>query len=160
MAEVKLFEVNLNETVNNIKRLEEELKAVKNIYKEATIGSEEFYRAQEASKQLTANLKQQNDALKANTNALGGINTAAKFAEGSYGKLKQQIKELATQKDALREALAGVVGVTDTGVEVRWSTVAGAKQVNKEKVEELLGYLPIIEGKETLRLSVKHNGGK
>ncbi len=35
-----------------------------------------------------------------------------------------------------------------------------AKQVNKEKVEELLGYLPIIEGKETLRLSVKHNGGK
>jgi hypothetical protein len=98
MAEVKLFEVNLNETVNNIKRLEEELKAVKNIYKEATIGSEEFYRAQEASKQLTANLKQQNDALKANTNALGGINTAAKFAEGSYGKLKQQIKE---NRDAL-----------------------------------------------------------
>jgi len=98
MAEIKLFEVNLNETVNNIKRLEEELKAVKNIYKEATIGSEEFYRAQEASKQLTANLKQQNDALKANTNALGGINTAAKFAEGSYGKLKQQIKE---NRDAL-----------------------------------------------------------
>ena len=29
MAEVKLFEVNLNETINNIKRLEEELKAIK-----------------------------------------------------------------------------------------------------------------------------------
>jgi len=78
----------------------------------------------------------------------------------TYLQLDNKIKELATQKDALREALAGVVGVTDTGVEVRWSTVAGAKQVNKEKVEELLGYLPIIEGKETLRLSVKHNGGK
>ena len=78
----------------------------------------------------------------------------------TYLQLDNKIKELTTQKDALKEALAGVVGVTDTGVEVRWSTVAGAKQVNKEKVEELLGYLPIIEGKETLRLSVKHNGGK
>ena len=78
----------------------------------------------------------------------------------TYLQLDNKIKELTTQKDALKEALSGVVGVTDTGVEVRWSTVAGAKQVNKEKVEELLGYLPIIEGKETLRLSVKHNGGK
>lgn len=78
----------------------------------------------------------------------------------TYLQLDNKIKELTTQKDALKEALAGVVGVTDTGVEVRWSTVAGAKQVNKEKVEELLGYVPIIEGKETLRLSVKHNGGK
>ena len=78
----------------------------------------------------------------------------------TYLQLDNKIKELTTQKDALKEALSGVVGVTDTGVEVRWSTVAGAKQVNKEKVEELLGYLPVIEGKETLRLSVKHNGGK
>jgi CRISPR/Cas system-associated exonuclease Cas4 (RecB family) len=78
----------------------------------------------------------------------------------TYLQLDNKIKELTTQKDALKEALSGVVGVTDTGVEVRWSTVAGAKQVNKEKVEELLGYVPVIEGKETLRLSVKHNGGK
>ena len=75
-------------------------------------------------------------------------------------KEDNKIKELTTQKDSLKEELAGVVGVTDTGVEVRWSTVAGAKQVNKEKVEELLGYVPTIEGKESLRLSVKHNGGK
>ena len=33
MAEVKLFEVNLNETINNIKRLEEELKAIKKALK-------------------------------------------------------------------------------------------------------------------------------
>lgn len=93
MAEVKLFEVNLNETINNIKRLEEELKAIKKVYKEAAIGSEEFVKAQSAGKELTAEIKKQNDALKANTNALGGINSAAKFAEGSYGRLKQQIKE-------------------------------------------------------------------
>lgn len=106
MAEVKLFEVNLNETINNIKRLEEELKAVKKVYKDAAIGSEEFYKAQAAGKELTAEIKKQNDALKANTNALGGINSAAKFAEGSYGRLKQQIKE---NRDALDRAVRGSV---------------------------------------------------
>jgi len=104
MAEVKLFEVNLNETINNIKRLEEELKAIKKVYKEAAIGSEEFVKAQSAGKELTAEIKKQNDALKANTNALGGINSAAKFAEGSYGRLKQQIKE---NRDALDKVNIG-----------------------------------------------------
>jgi hypothetical protein len=77
-----------------------------------------------------------------------------------YLQIDNQIKDLTTQKESLKEELTGVVGVTDTGVEVRWSTVAGAKQVNKEKVEELLGFVPTIEGKESLRLSIKHNGGK
>jgi len=104
MAEVKLFEVNLNETINNIKRLENELKQIKQIYKEAAIGSEEYYKAQAAGKELTAEIKKQNDALKANTNALGGINSAAKFAEGSYGRLKQQIKE---NRDALDKVNIG-----------------------------------------------------
>jgi hypothetical protein len=71
-----------------------------------------------------------------------------------------QIKELTNQKESLKEELAGVVGVTDTGVEVRWSSVAGAKQVNKELVQELLGFVPTLEGKESLRLSIKHTGGK
>jgi hypothetical protein len=104
MAEVKLFEVNLGETINNIKRLENELKEVKKQYKEAQIGSEAYYKAQAAGKELTAEIKKQNDALKANTNALGGVNSAAKFAEGSYGKLKQQIKE---NKAALDAAVEG-----------------------------------------------------
>jgi hypothetical protein len=104
MAEVKLFEVNLNETINNIKRLEDELKAIKKVYKEAAIGSEEFIKAQSAGKELTAEIKKQNDALKANTNALGGVNSAAKFAEGSYGRLKQQIKE---NRDLLDKLVIG-----------------------------------------------------
>ena len=93
MAEVKLFVTEFGETINNIKRLEEELKRLKQVYKDAAVGSDEFNKAQAAGKEVTAILKQQNDALKANTNALGGINSAAKFAEGSYGRLKQQIKE-------------------------------------------------------------------
>jgi hypothetical protein len=98
MAEVKLFVTEFGETINNIKRLEEELKRLKQVYKDAAVGSDEFNKAQAAGKEVTAILKQQNDALKANTNALGGVNSAAKFAEGSYGRLKQQIKE---NKDAL-----------------------------------------------------------
>lgn len=104
MAEVKLFEANLGETINNIKRLENELKVVKKAYKEAEIGSKEYYDTQAEAKRLTSEIKLQNDALKANTNALGGVNSAAKFAEGSYGRLKQQIKE---NRDALDKAVIG-----------------------------------------------------
>lgn len=104
MAEVKLFEANLGETINNIKRLENELKVVKKAYKEAEIGSKEYYDTQAEAKRLTSEIKLQNDALKANTNALGGVNSAAKFAEGSYGRLKQQIKE---NKAALDAAVQG-----------------------------------------------------
>lgn len=57
MAEVKLFEVNLGETINNIKRLENELKEVKKQYKEAQIGSEAYYKAQAAGKELMLKLK-------------------------------------------------------------------------------------------------------
>ena len=77
-----------------------------------------------------------------------------------YLQIDNKIKELATQKDALREALTGVVGVTATGVEVRWSEIAGPKQVDKDKVQEILGFIPTIKGKDSLRLSIKHNGGK
>lgn len=106
MAEVKLFVTEFGETINNIKRLEEELKRLKQVYKDAAVGSDEFNKAQAAGKEVTAILKQQNDALKANTNALGGVNSAAKFAEGSYGRLKQQIKE---NRDALDRAVRGSV---------------------------------------------------
>ena len=77
-----------------------------------------------------------------------------------YLQLDSKIKELTTEKESLKEELAGVVGVTDTGVEVRWTSVAGAKQVNKELVQELLGFVPTTEGKESLRLSIKQSGGK
>ncbi len=104
MAEVVLFKTDLGETITNIKRLEEELKKLKSIYKDAEVGSKEYLKAQQAAKEVTAILKQQNDALKANTNALGGVNSAAKFAEGSYGKLKQQIKE---NRDLLDKLVIG-----------------------------------------------------
>ena len=77
-----------------------------------------------------------------------------------YLQIDNKIKELTTKKDAIKEALAGVVGVTSTGVEVRWTHVAGPTQVDKDAVEQLIGFCPTIKGKESLRLSIKHNGGK
>jgi len=77
-----------------------------------------------------------------------------------YLQIDNKIKELTTKKDAIKDALAGVVGVTSTGVEVRWTHVAGPTQVDKDAVEQLIGFCPTIKGKESLRLSIKHNGGK
>jgi hypothetical protein len=77
-----------------------------------------------------------------------------------YLQLDARIKELSERKDALKESLAGLLGVTTSGIQVKWTTVAGAKTVDKEAVEKALGYLPTIEGKESTRLSVKLNGGK
>ena len=77
-----------------------------------------------------------------------------------YLQIDNKIKELTTKKDAIKDALAGVVGVTSTGVEVRWTHVGGPTQVDKDAVEQLIGFCPTIKGKESLRLSIKHNGGK
>lgn len=98
MAEEVIIKFDIGAATNNIARLEAELKKVKQEYKAAEIGSKEFYKAQDAGKQLTAEIKRQNDALKANTNALNGINQSAKFGKDSYGALKQSIK---TTKDEL-----------------------------------------------------------
>lgn len=76
-----------------------------------------------------------------------------------YLQLDQQIKLLSDKKDEIKEALRGVTGVTNTGVEVIWTTIAGIKQVDKEKVQDILGFVPTKQGQESIRLSVKSNGG-
>ena len=100
MAEEVIIKFDIGVATNNIARLEAELKKVKQEYKLAEIGSKEFYKSQDAGKQLTEQIKKQNDALKANTNALNGINSAAKFGKDSYGALKQNIK--ATKEELLK----------------------------------------------------------
>jgi CRISPR/Cas system-associated exonuclease Cas4 (RecB family) len=76
-----------------------------------------------------------------------------------YLQLDEQIKALNEKKESLKETLQGVTGVTATGVELKWTTVAGVKTVDKKAVEQALGYIPLIEGKESQRLYIKHNGG-
>ena len=75
-----------------------------------------------------------------------------------YLQLDQTIKELEGRKESAREVLMGHSGLTDTGIQVQWSTQSAPKQVDKAEVEKLLGFVPTKEGKESLRLSVKKVG--
>ena len=74
-------------------------------------------------------------------------------------QLDQQIKVLTDRKEAIRDELSGLLGVTNSGVEIKWTTVQ-ANTVDKEAVEKALGFVPTKQGKESTRLSVKMTGGK
>jgi len=75
-----------------------------------------------------------------------------------YLQLDNQIKELTERKEALRDGLSGLLGVTQSGFEIKWTAVQN-NSVDKEAVEKALGFVPIKQGKESARLSVKHTGG-
>ena len=75
-----------------------------------------------------------------------------------YLQIDQKIKELEEQKSELRDELFGITGVTKAGIEIKW-TQFQSNTVDKEAVEKALGYVPMKQGKESARLSVKHTGG-
>jgi hypothetical protein len=75
-----------------------------------------------------------------------------------YLQLDNQIKELTERKEALRDGLTGLLGVTQSGFEIKWTTVQN-NTVDKEAVEKALGFVPTKQGKESARLSVKQTGG-
>jgi hypothetical protein len=66
-----------------------------------------------------------------------------------------EINELEKAKDSLKVMLEGISGVTPEGIKVIWSSVAGRKSIDEDKVRELLGEVPVKYGKESYRLSVK-----
>ena len=80
-----------------------------------------------------------------------GIDVVAR----EYLDIVKQIGELESQKDAIKEVLVGVNGVTKSGININWSQVAGRKAVDEDKVRELLGDVPYRYGKPSDRLSVK-----
>lgn len=96
----------------------------------------------------------------------GSTKTDLPFIESSdadtnaleYLQLDNQIKELTERKEALRDGLSGLLGVTRSGIEVKW-TPTQVNTVDKEAVEKALGYVPMKQGKESARLSVKLTGG-
>ena len=71
-----------------------------------------------------------------------------------------KIKELTDRRDGLKESLTGLLGVTLSGVQVQWTTVKGAFLVDKNEVQNKLGYIPGKEGKESVRLTIKQTGDK
>jgi CRISPR/Cas system-associated exonuclease Cas4 (RecB family) len=77
-----------------------------------------------------------------------------------YLQLDAKIKELTNERESLKSALEGFTGNTNSGVSITWSTVNGRESVDTAEVEKLLGFIPKKQGQESLRLSVKHTGGK
>ena len=77
-----------------------------------------------------------------------------------YIQLDRKIKELEKEKDSLKASLEGTIGVTASGIEISWTKVKGRETVDKDKVKELIGYVPVSIGEETARLNIKPSGGK
>jgi hypothetical protein len=75
-------------------------------------------------------------------------------------QLDAQIKELEATKDSLKSSFEGTTGVTASGIEISWTKVKGRETVDKEKVKELIGHIPVSVGEETARLNIKPSGGK
>lgn len=76
-----------------------------------------------------------------------------------YLQLDEEIKKLEKEKDSLRTTFEGATGTTPSGVEISWTTIAGRSSVDTAEVEKLLGYVPKVQGKESVRLNIKHSGG-
>lgn len=76
-------------------------------------------------------------------------------AAKNYLEINDQITTLTKAKDSIKELLTGVNGVTEDGVRVSWSRVAGRKTIDESKVQELLGSIPLKQGNESFRLNVK-----
>ena len=77
-----------------------------------------------------------------------------------YLQLAGKIKELETQQDSLKASFEGVMGTTNSGIELSWTTVKGRESVDSDEVEKLLGFVPKKVGAESQRLTVKQSGGK
>jgi hypothetical protein len=77
-----------------------------------------------------------------------------------YLQLAAQIKELETQQDSLKASFEGLLGTTNSGIELSWTTVKGRESVDSDEVEKLLGFVPKKVGAESQRLTVKQSGGK
>jgi CRISPR/Cas system-associated exonuclease Cas4 (RecB family) len=77
-----------------------------------------------------------------------------------YLQLDERIKELEKEKDSLKSSFEGTTGVTASGIQISWTSVKGRETVDAEQVEKLLGFVPKLIGKESIRLNIKPSGGK
>lgn len=77
-----------------------------------------------------------------------------------YLQLGQQIKEMEEKQEGLKDSLAGLLGVTESGLVINWTTVAGRKTVDTKTLELNGIEIPYKEGKESQRLTIKQTGGK
>jgi hypothetical protein len=72
-----------------------------------------------------------------------------------YKQILVEEKALAAEKDAAKEALVGVSGITFDGVKVAWSEVAGRQTPDLDVIKTLLPEVPMKQGQASVRLTVK-----
>ncbi len=94
----------IDRTANTIEGLRLKQKLLKEAFEKQEIGSQGYAQLQLRLKETNLELKKQLDTVKKSTQSLGGVNESAKFAAGSYGELRQNIK---TAKDELQKYTVG-----------------------------------------------------
>ena len=72
-----------------------------------------------------------------------------------YKALKAQAKTVDGQLKFIADQLQGSTGVTMSGVQIKWASVAGRQTVDEAEVEKLLGFVPKKQGAGYDRLTVK-----
>lgn len=76
-------------------------------------------------------------------------------AVNDYLAISEQLKDLDARKDAIKDVLAGVSGVTFDGVKVSWQQVAGRVTPDLDALKALGVAVPMKTGAASLRLTVK-----
>jgi hypothetical protein len=80
---------------------------------------------------------------------------AVEQAANRYVQLNAEIKALELAKDAAKEALVGVTGVTADGIKVSWSEISGRQTPDMDIIKGLLDAVPMKQGQPSMRLNVK-----
>lgn len=93
--------------------------------------------------------------LKAEAEGIVLTDDIAISAAQTYIHILDEEKRLQQAKDAVKDLLEGVNGVTPDGIKISWTQIAGRKSIDEDKVRELLGDVPLKYGKESFRLNVK-----
>jgi hypothetical protein len=75
-----------------------------------------------------------------------------------YLEITKEIGALEDEKDAIKGVLEGVNGITQDGLKVAWSAVAGRKSIDEDAVKQALGHVPYKVGNPSYRLAVKNVG--
>jgi len=73
-----------------------------------------------------------------------------------YFDLNSSLSALKMRLDELKEKLVGTNGITDSGISVKWTEVAGRKSIDEDTVRRLLGgQIPLKTGSPSSRFTVK-----
>jgi hypothetical protein len=72
-----------------------------------------------------------------------------------YVNFGDEIKMLEARREGAKQRLAGVTGVTMSGVKVSWSEVKGRETPDTDEIKKLLGSVPVKLGMPSMRLTVK-----